>query len=258
MKSHITRFFLILSTLSSLTAYAQAQQGSPSVAPAPSPAHNTQFRVLAEYVYSMSSPGDLNDYRSKQLWNNTTASQGTFSGMQGFTVGGGLKAGPGFLGLEYSRSFEELPNTQIGATTTYVQDTFEYESIYALYDYVIVIDQNQSLELGGGIGYAMKYQYHNFLTSNGVQEDVVWKDEPMAFKVRAYYHYHFTPNVILRAGGSYEYVTSSDMKSDANHPTVVVNGAAVINGQKLRKASGENVKVDMSGLRLSIGATFAF
>lgn len=257
MKSNISRIFLILTALSVFTLGAQAQQGSPSVAPA-TPNNNTQFRVLAEYVYSMTSPGDLNSYRGSQLWNNTTPSQGTFAGMQGFTVGGGLRAGPGFLGLEYNRNFEELPNTQIGATTTYVQDTLEYESIYALYDYVITIDSNQSFELGGGIGYALKYQYHNFLSSNGVQEDVVWKDQPMAFKVRAFYHYHFTPNILLRAGAQYEYVTSSNMTSDANHPTVVVNGAAVLNGQKLRKSTGEDVKVDLSGLRLSVGATFAF
>lgn len=250
--------FLIFSTITVFSALALAQQGSPSAPPNYNPDATAKFRVLADYDYGMVSPGNLNDYRSRQLWNNTTPSQGTFSALQGFTVGGGFMMGPGFLGLEYSQSFEELPNTQIGATTTFVKDTFEYQSVYAVYDWVFKIDKNQSFELGGGIGYALKYQYYSTLSSNGVQENVMWEDQPWAFKARAFYHYHFTPNILLRAGAQYEYVTSSDMEADANHPTVVINGGPVINGQKLRNASGENVTVDMSGVRLSVGATFAF
>lgn len=236
------------------------QRPQPQAAPVimkPAPAQPT-FRILGGYDYSMIAPGDLNDYRARQQWNNTTPSQGTFNSMHGFTVGGGLRLGPGYFGVEYNRSYQELNNTQITATTTFVQDTFEYESVFAIYDLGFEINESNSFEIGGGVGYALKYRYHNVLTANGVQEDVYWQDQPIAFKLRAFYNYHFTPNIMIRAGGTYEYVTSNDMTVDGNHPTVVVNGAAIINGQKLRNQDGSNVTVDMSGLRLSIGAAVAF
>ncbi|AGH95477.1 hypothetical protein [Pseudobdellovibrio exovorus] len=280
MKINLFSFYSVIGALVLASSVAQAQaQRPPNTQPAPQPQQQPvnrppqpqkqviiekvkpappTFRVLGGYEYSLVSPSDLNDYRSRQLWNNTTASQGTFSSMNGFTVGGGMRLGSGFLGLEYTRSFQELNNTQVTATTTFIQDTFEYESVFALYDLAFEIDDQNSFELGGGIGYALKYRYHNVLTANGVQEDVYWQDQPMAFKVRAFYNYHFTPNIIIRAGGQYEYVTSGDMTVDGNHPTVVVNGGAIINGQKLRNQDGSAVKVDMSGLRLSIGAAVAF
>jgi len=255
---------------SSFSAFAQ-QDGNPyAPAPAQQPAQQPesppdlsripapQFRILAGYDYSVTSPSALNNYRSQQFWNNTTATKGTFSAMNGYTVGGGLRAGPGFLGVEYSSSREDLSNTQIGVSTLYVQDTFEYDSVFALYDIVFDLNESHTFELGGGVGYAIKYRYNNILSTGGTQETVAWEDHPMAFKVRAYYNYHFTPNLIVRAGAQYELVTSSDMTADSNHPTVILNGGAVLKSQKLRTATGENVKVDMSGLRLSVAGVFAF
>jgi hypothetical protein len=206
----------------------------------------------------MISPSDLNDQRSNLQWNGTTKAQGTFGALSGFSVGAGIKVEEGFLGLEFNHSTQELQNTLINPTTTSIQDTIQYEAVYAVYDFVIPRG-TYSYELGGGIGYATKFQFHNLLTNNGVTEDINWQANPVVAKVRAHFNYHFSDNIRARVGAAYEYATSSSMTSDANHPTVIYNGSSVISGQSLKNTSnGQDVKVDLSGLRLSAGLVVAF
>lgn len=269
---HSCIFFLALSLVTLSAAQAQ-QKTPPPPTPAPSapasnpfmvtsnnatPTSTAKFRLLANYNYSLITPNDLNDYRAGLLWNNTTRTQGTFNNLQGFSIGAGYKVEDGFLGIEYSHEFQELTNTAIQPSTLYVQDTFEYDAIYAVYDYVI--DRgNYSYELGGGIGYAIKYQYHNLLSNNGATEDVYWEANPIVAKVRAHFNYHFSDNVRARVGAAYEYATSSSMQADSNHTSVTINGSSVRSGQSLKKiGTNDDVTVDMSGLRLTAGIVVAF
>lgn len=260
MKINIFRTFFVVLVLS-LTAMSVGAQGrgSPSVAPArPSTGSPVNFRLLANYDFIMTSPNELNDLRTQNLWNSTTATQGTFNNMNGFTIGGGYFMGKGFLGVEYSHALQELPNTLIAPGTYSVQDTFIYDSVYVLYDWVFNKGGNQSYELGLGIGQALKFQYHNIFSNGGVTEDLFWQATPMVFKARAGYSYHFSNHVRVRVGATYENATSSSMKADSNHPTITVNGGGVVSGQTLKSGSGADTKADISGFRLNAGLVVAF
>ncbi len=251
-------FFVILALfLTAITAEAQ-KRGSPSVAPArPSSSSPVSFRLLANYDFIMTTPGDLNDQRASFLWNSTTATQGTFNNMNGFTVGGAYFLGQGFLGVEYSHALQELQNTLIAPGTYSAKDTFNYDTVYVLYDWVFNKGSNQSYELGLGVGQAVKFQYHNVNvnTDTGVIEDLFWQATPMVFKARAHYSYHFSNHVRLRVGATYENATSSSMKADSNHTSFI---PAIVSGQTLKGAGGSDTKVDVSGFRFNAGLVVAF
>lgn len=257
MKFNILSSFFIIFVVSISVHTASAQSGSPSVAPA-RPSNSVNYRILANYNYIMTSPSDLNDHRSQFLWNGTTASQGTFSNMNGFSVGIGYLVGRGFLGLEYAHGTQDLASTLISPSTTTVKDSLDYDTVYLVYDWLLNQGPKQSYELGVGVGQAIKFQYHNVLSAGGTTEDLIWQATPIVFKVTAHYNFHFSHNVKFRVGAAYESATSSTMKADTNHPTITVNGSPVISGQNLKYANGADVKVDISGPRLSAGLVVAF
>lgn len=260
MKLNVLRTLFIVLVLSFAAVPGLAQKrGSPSVAPArPSSGSSVRFRLLANYDFVMTNPSELNSQREAFFWNSTTATQGSFNNMNGFTVGGSYYLGEGFLGVEYSHVLQELANTLIAPGTYSVKDTFNYDTVYIVYDWVFNKGANQSYELGLGIGQAIKYQYHNIVSNGGVTEDLFWQATPMVFKARAYYSYHFSNHVRARLGATYENATSSSLKADSNHPTVIVNGTGVVSGQTLKNSNGSDTKVDISGLRLSAGIVVAF
>lgn len=232
--------------------FAQAKGNPSTAARNSSSGPNTKFRFLAKYEYSMINPKDLNDFRAGTTFGGTTRSQGTFNAMNGFNIGAGYLLGPGYLGLEYNAANQELPTTTITPTSATVQDTVQFQSIYLTYDWVNNINANSSYEFGGGLGYALKYEFHWVLT-NGGTDDVIWKANPIVAKLRGAYNYHFSKNVKASIGAAYEYATSSSMSADANHPAV-----AVTSGQTLRYASGQDVKVDLSDFRFNVGLILGF
>ena len=260
MNLNIFKTFFIIFALSFSAATGQAQKrGSPSVAPAkPSMGSPVKFRFLANYDFVMTSPSDLNNQRAQFLWNSATATQGTFNNMNGFAIGGGYFLNQGFLGVEYSHVLQDLSNTLISPGTYSVKDSFNYDTVYVLYDWVFNKGANQSYELGLGVGQAIKFQYHNIITTGNVTEDLFWQSTPIVFKARAHYSYHFSDNVRLRLGATFENATSSSMKADSNHPTITVNGTGIVSGQTLKNTSGSDTKVDISGFRLNAGLVVAF
>lgn len=257
--SFLGSFFIIfIVSISAFTVPALAQKGGSPSAPPVKPKGSADYRILANYDYIMTSPGDLNSYRSQYLWNSTTATQGTFNNMNGFTIGAGYLLGNGFAGLEYSHAIQELPNTLITPTSTSVKDSLNYDTIYIVYDWLFNQGPKQSYELGLGVGQAFKYEYHNVLSDGNATEDVIWQATPVVFKLRANYNFHFSNNIRFRVGGTYENATSSSMKASTNHPTININGSPIISGQNLKYANGSDVKIDVSGLRLNVGLAVAF
>lgn len=245
-----------LSTLIPSTSHSQTR-GSPSVAPARplsgSKPNSPTYRLMANYDYIMTNPSDLNNFNKGIVWNGTTQVQNSFSNLNGFTIGFGYLIGNGYLGFEYSLASQQLPSTTIIPTSQTIQNTLDYQPLYISYDWLFSQGPKQSYELGGGLGYAMKYQYHWLLSNAGTTEEVIWQANPILFKVRANYNYHFSNNIRIRLGAAYEYATSSSLKADSSHPTL-----GVTSGQNLRWAGGQDVKVDMSGFRLNAGLVVAF
>lgn len=253
----IFKFFFIPTLIFSFSLGAQAQKrGSPSAMPARS-SSAVKYRILANYDYVMTNPSELNDFGATFNWGNTTKAQGSFGTMNGFSLGAGYLMGNGFLGFEYSYGAQELPKTTIVPTSNTIQYTFDYQAIYVLYDWTFGLGKDQSYELGGGIGYALKYQYHWILTTGPTIEELIWQANPITFKIRANYNYHFSNTFRIRAGATYEYATSSSLKADSSHPGITVDNVGVVAGQNLSSA-GRDVKVDISGLRLNAGLVLAF
>lgn len=247
---NVQLFFIVIAIFIS-TVIAQAQTSSPSGGFS---GGTVNYRLLANYDYIMISPNDLNNYNSSITWGGTTQAQGSFRSMNGYSIGAGYLVKGGFIGVEYSYGIQELPNTVITPTTSTIQYSFDYHTLYLMYDWVSNLDTNQSYELGAGLGYALKYQYHWVQKTATAIEEVIWQANPIIFKVRANYNYHFTKNILLRTGATYEYATSSGLTADSNHPLL-----GVTSGQSLRySATNQDVTVDVSGFRLNVGATFAF
>lgn len=239
----------------------------PPLAPAPAsrPIHrptknSLDYRLLANYDYVMTNPTDLNSYGANTNWGTTTKAQGSFSNMNGFSLGGGYLLGHGYLGVEYAYAMQDLPETIILPTSNSIQYTFDYQTIYLVYDWAFNLDANQSYEFGGGIGYAIAYQYHWIYKTGSITEEVIWQanPNPIVFKARASYNYHVSENFRIRAGATYEYATSSSLLADTTHSGLIVNGSSVIANQNLKSATGQNVTADISGLRLSLGLVAAF
>jgi len=250
-------YFSIISfiLISGLSAQAQ-KKGSPSAMPARA-SSSVNYRILANYDYIMTNPSDLNNFGAGFTWGGTTKAQGSFGNMNGYTLGASYLAGSGFLGFEYSYGVQELTKTTVIPTSDTIQYTFDYQTMYALYDWVFNRGSNQSFELGGGIGYALKYQYHMIKASGSTIEELIWQANPITFKIRAHYNYHFSNNFRLRVGATYEYATSSSLRADSSHPGITINGVGIVSGQNMA-VNGQDVKVDISGLRLNAGVVVAF
>lgn len=244
------KYFFISSLIfiSALTTHA-VERGSPSAMSAKSKRESINYRILANYDYIMTSPGDLNSFSSALQWNGTNTPT-SFGTLNGYSLGAGFLVGSGFLALEYAYGLQELPSTFIPPAST-VEYSLNYQTAYLLYDWVFSKGTNQSYELGGGVGYAMKYQYRWLYKTGGTTTEVIWQDTPIVFKVRANYNYHFTNTFWLRVGATYEFATSSNLKADSTN-------LGVISGQPLRYATGQDVKVDISGFRLNAGLVMAF
>jgi len=241
-------FIFIIIIISSLSALAQSKRGSPSAMPARG-SSAVNYRILANYDYIMTSPSDLNTFSSGLSWTSTNTPT-KFDTMNGYSLGVGYLMGAGFLGLEYGYGIQELPSTFIPPSST-VQYSLDYQTVYLLYDWVFNSSSKQSFELGAGVGYALKYQYHWLYKTGGTITEVIWQDNPIVFKVRAHYNYHFTNTFRLRLGATYELASSSNLKADSSN-------LGVVQGQTLRYSGGQNVKVDTSGLRLNAGLVLAF
>lgn len=255
--TYVTLISLFLLSFA-LTANAQTEKPKPNkfaVASAEEMTEKARFRLYADYNYVMTNPSSLNDSRSRTLWSGTTPSRGTFGGMNGFMVGGSYLLGPGYLGIEYSFFSQELPNTLVTGGTLSVKDSFDSQTVFATYDLSYELSHDLSWDVGGGVGYAITYQYHNTFTQSGTTEEVIWQGNPILFKVRGFFNYHFSDNVRARVGAAYEYASTDNMTADTNHPTI---GSGILSGQKLKDPKGASQVVDMSGLRLSAGIVVAF
>jgi hypothetical protein len=215
------------------------------------------YRILANFEYANSAPNNLNTFRSEILWGGTTATEGQFSDLTGFSVGTGFMLYEGFLGLELEYASQNLPNTEIGVSGTSIQDGFEYETVQLTYDWVFQESLEHSFELGFGIGMATKFKFtQKILTSS--TETVIWKDSPFTFKLRGFYSYHFSEHVRIRLGLGYEGLSSNSLKSEGDHPGVTLNGQPISSGLTLQNSSFENVTADLTGARASAGLVVAF
>jgi hypothetical protein len=253
LKNNLLKILIISVTLISFSEFALAQAKGGGSKSSSGMGTNAKIRLLATYDYSMINPNDINNFRSGTLWSGTTATQGTFNAMNGFTVGAAYLIDSGYVGFEYSGANQELPATTIPPGTFSIQDTVQYQSVYLVYDWVRNINANSSYELGGGLGYALKFEFHWInKTSTGI-DDVIWQANPVVAKLRAAYNYHFSRNVKARLGIAYEYATAPSLTADGAHPT-----GPVTSGQTLRYATGQDVKLDLSGLRLNAGLVVAF
>jgi hypothetical protein len=257
LKNNLFKIFIISVSLLCFSKLALAQaKASPSNSPKSSSSRsgtNTKIRLLATYDYIMISPSDINRFRSTTLWNGTTATRGTFDLMNGFTLGGAYQLGSGYAGLEYSFANQELPATSVPPGLFSIQDTLQYQSVYLVYDWVKEINANHSYELGGGLGYALRYEFHWINKTSTGTDDVIWQANPLVAKLRAAYNYHFSHNVKARIGITYEYTPATSLSADGAHPT-----GPVTSGQVLRYSSGQTVNLDISGLRLNAGLVVAF
>ena len=211
------------------------------------------FRLLANFEYANANPSSLNDNRTRTLWNGSTTTQGTFAAPMGFSVGAAFSVWDGFLGFEFGRISEELASTPIPTTTTSVRDGFDLEHISLTYDYVIPYTHEHSFEAGASVGTALKFRFYNLLESPTASEVIYWQDNPLLFKIRGAYNYHFSKHVRFRTVLGYEMASSSNMTSAENHPTQTIS-----QGQAYRDGNGQNVKVDFSGIRASAGLVVAF
>lgn len=213
----------------------------------------TLYRIYADYNYVMANPINLNDYGTSLTWGGTTRSTTTFSNLNGFTGGAGYKMDQSYLGAEYSYATQELPKTTILPGPNTIQYSFDYLSLYLVYDRVFDINETQSYEIGGGLGYALYYRYHWLQSSSTSTEEVIWQSNPIVAKIRATYNYALNDSFKIRVGATYEYAKSSSLSSDSAHPLI----QGIVAGQALRN-NGQDVTVDMSGLRLNAGLAFVF
>lgn len=212
-----------------------------------------QFRLLANFEYANVNPSALNENRTRTLWNGSTVTQGTFAAPMGFSVGAGYSIWGGFLGVEFGRISEELSSTPIPASTTTVRDGFDLEHVSLTYDYVIPYTHEHSFEAGASVGTALKFRFYNLLESPTASEVIYWQDNPILFKVRGAYNYHFSKHVRFRAALGYEMASSSNMTAAENHPAQTIS-----QGQAYRDGNGQNVTIDFSGLRATAGLVVAF
>lgn len=240
------------------TTFQQQIQNQRLAQTATTQVNQSLFRIIAAGEYANVTPGMLNSFRSGNLWNSTTASQGTFSNLFGFNIGAGYYIKSGYLGIEFNRLTQELPDTLITSTTTSIQDSVELETLQINYDWVFQDNHNDSYEIGLSLGMATKFRYYNILNNNGTRETLYWQDTPFVAKVRGFYNYHFSQNVRFRIGLFYEYATSNNLKADSHHPTISFNGQPVTANQVLTDSQGSNLKVDLSGIRALAGLVVAF
>ena len=235
------------------TTYQQQVQSQRAEMSNIEPIPEVNFRLFANFEYANVNPSALNDNRNRTLWNGSTITQGTFSAPMGFSVGAGYFVLDGFLGFEFGRISEELASTPIPTTTNSVRDGFDLEYISLTYDYVIPYTHEHSFEAGGSVGTALKFRFYNLLESPTASEVIYWQDNPLLFRIRGAYNYHFSKHVRFRTALGYEIASSSNMVSAENHPTQTIS-----QGQPLRDGNNQNVKVDFSGLRATAGLVVAF
>ncbi len=246
-------FSVLIALLISLAKQDVFAQTPLPKAPTKNMPSQTLYRIYADYNYTMVSPGNLNDYGTSLTWGGTTKVATTFTNLNGYTVGAGYKMDRDYIGAEYSYAIQELPKTTILPGPNTIQYSFDYLTMYLVYDKVFDLNETQSYELGGGIGYAIYYRYHWLQTSSSSTEEVIWQANPIVAKIRATYNYALSDSFKVRVGATYEYATSSSLSSDSAHPLI----QGIVAGQPLR-SNGQDVTVDISGLRINAGLSLIF
>lgn len=217
----------------------------------------TKYRLTAHMLFANSNPAGINSFRAGMLWNATTSTRGSVSNLTGFHVSAEYKINTDYIGLEFGKAEQILDNTPITGATYSVQDSADYEFLYLIYNRVNQKTDETSYEYGLGLGYATKFRFHNLFEGTGYKEDLGWQDNPVLLKVSGSYNHHFSHNVRARAGVAYEYAVSGNLKADANH-SVTMNGSPISSGQSLQNSNGENITMDLSGIRLYAGLAVAF
>ena len=209
-----------------------------------------QFELT--YDVTSFSPGELNDARKSIHWNGTTPSGGTFdkAGAMSFAFGTSAFI-PGYLSLQYSSATQELPLTSIQGTSTAVTDRFVMETVYLLYDFPFET-REFVVSLGGGIGYANRFELHQDV-SGSVQEDDAWSAHPIAFKIRLTAG-HALGNDNVRVFGRLQYESISSELRARNHFSV----NSVSDGDFFKDGSGRVATADLSGWRYGVGLSIVF
>jgi hypothetical protein len=213
--------------------------------------------VWFEGVYGHSSvPMDgLNEYRSKLLWNGTTPTAGKIQNpdYSGASLGARFLFHT-MLSFRYENQVQRLVGTSIPATSYSVCDSVIYEPISINLDLPINIG-SVMFTIGGGMGYALTYQYHQKL-NGGTGEDVIWQAHPVSTRARISLGYRLIRSVALFGEVNYESVKSG-LKAYKDYQTTA-SGSAIAMNQDLKNANGDKTVVDLSGLRYGVGLRLMF
>lgn len=208
------------------------------------------------YGQSSTTMTDLNDYRSAFKWNNTTLTEGSLKAFDYL----GASVGHHFLfhtilSVRYETQGVHLPETSIAGASYSVADVFVYEPLYLNLDLPVHIG-SWIWTVGGGVGYALNYQYHQKETG-GFGEDVIWQAHPIGTRGRTSLAYRLGSHFAIFAEAFYESV-KSELKAFKNYQTTS-NGSPIQRGQQLTNpVTGQPVQADLSGLRYGLGLRLMF
>ena len=241
--------------------YQQQVQAQKAEREAPHAIIETKYRIVGAFEQAFTSPKDLNDFRNEQLWVNTPAAGETFSSLPGFAASFGYKKENSIYSLELDQYGKKLSSADVSATTS-VRDSIEVETLQLTYDHVFQDSPEDSIELGAGIGKALKFRYINHITTTSIgnpanETGIIWEDSPFVFSVRAAYNYFFSANVGLRFAVGYQYLTSDELKA-ADTYNATYFGIPVTSGKSLTDSNNQNVKMDLSGVKATAGLSVNF
>jgi hypothetical protein len=250
-------FFIVLIALLLCGPFALAQETSSG--------SSSGVGIFLEALYGTASikSDELNDAREHFRYNSTTYADGTFNKMSlmGFSLG--YKIYDWFAILaRYEQSSQKLPETNItgGPPAPYtVAESFLYDSAYILLDFPFEFGAGFFVSARMGLGYALKYEFHQKLAGSNWSEDLVWRANPIGYKIGATFGYAFTSYFALFTEAMMESI-HSELKTTKAYPNLNINNVPIESNQTYDNLHGKRraVDVSMSGLRTSVGLRLTF
>lgn len=211
------------------------------------------FQVDAAFDLMSFSPRDLNDARKTIIWSGTTPAGGTFNSAIATSVSIGTSGlVPGYLSLQFNDAGQELPRTTIQGATYTAQDSFAIQTYYLLYDFPFET-HDFFISLGGGVGFARKFELHQNINAGTWNEDSIWSGKPTPYKLRVTVAQTTkSENIRLFVRLQYEWI-ASELRAVDNY---IAN--SVSNGDYFKDTQGRVITADLSGWRLGVGLAFVF
>lgn len=199
----------------------------------------------------MINPAKLNETHSNlMIFGQGPVAVADFKDATYFAISAGKVFDFGLMSFRYETWKKEVGDGKLysgsfgGSSVSFTYgEYFVFEGVTLMFELPFKINQRMEYSLGAGAGYGFRYEFHQVIEACKYClfpcEDSNYAANPFTFKLRSTLGFKITKNLGAFAEIMYDYMTAKGLK---------------FNFTTLQDADGNDIEVNMSGLRFGVGA----